>query len=60
MRPNMSESVHNRDRLDIAFASCQTALQRQIDSVDRQIDHLVYQLYGLTDAEIALVESAAT
>lgn len=33
-----------------------TVLQRQIQTVDRQIDQLVYQLYGLTDREIALVE----
>jgi adenine-specific DNA-methyltransferase len=35
-----------------------TALERQIAAVDRQIDQLVYELYGLSDAEIALVESA--
>jgi hypothetical protein len=33
-------------------------LQRQIDSTDRQIDQLVYELYGLTDDEIAIVEAA--
>jgi hypothetical protein len=31
-------------------------LQRQIDAADRQIDALVYQLYGLTDDEIEIVE----
>jgi len=31
---------------------------RQIDSTDRQIDRLVYDLYGLTDAEIEIVEGA--
>ena len=36
-----------------------TLLQRQIDATDRQIDQLVYQLYGLTDEEIALVEGGA-
>jgi hypothetical protein len=30
--------------------------QRQIDSTDRQIDVLVYELYRLTDEEIAIVE----
>jgi hypothetical protein len=35
-----------------------TALQRQIDATDSQIDQLVYELYGLTDAEIAVVETA--
>jgi hypothetical protein len=33
-----------------------TALQRQIDATDRQIDQLVYDLYGLTEEEIAIVE----
>jgi hypothetical protein len=31
-------------------------LQRQIDATDKQIDQLVYQLYGLTDEEIKIVE----
>jgi len=30
--------------------------QRQINSTDRQIDNLVYGLYGLTDEEIKIVE----
>jgi hypothetical protein len=34
----------------------QDLYQRQIDATDRQIDHLVYALYGLTEAEIRLVE----
>jgi hypothetical protein len=36
-----------------------TALQRQIEATDRQIDQLVYQLYELTEAEIAIVEAAS-
>ena len=35
-----------------------TILQRQIDATDKEIDALVYQLYGLTDEEIAIVEKA--
>jgi hypothetical protein len=31
-------------------------IQRQIDATDQQIDALVYQLYGLTDDEIKIVE----
>jgi hypothetical protein len=31
-------------------------IQRQIDSTDKQIDQLVYELYGLTDKEICIVE----
>jgi hypothetical protein len=34
----------------------QTALQRQIDATDGQIDALVYELYGLTEEEIKIVE----
>ncbi len=32
-------------------------LQRQIEATDCQIDQLVYELYGLTDEEIAIVEA---
>jgi type I restriction-modification system DNA methylase subunit len=35
-----------------------TLLQRQLYATDRQIDQLVYQLYGLTDEEIELVEKS--
>ena len=31
-------------------------IQRQIDGTDREIDRLVYELYGLTKDEIAIVE----
>jgi hypothetical protein len=36
-----------------------TALQRQIDATDQQIDKLVYELYGLTEEEIKIVEGEA-
>ncbi|MFM2199703.1 MAG: hypothetical protein RLZZ505_3135 [Verrucomicrobiota bacterium] len=36
----------------------QTALDRQISATDTQIDRLVYDLYGLTEEEITLVEGA--
>ena len=35
-----------------------TALKRQIQAIDKQIDDLVYQLYGLTDKEINIIEQA--
>lgn len=35
-----------------------TAIRRQIDATDKQIDRLVYELYGLSDEEIAIVEEA--
>ncbi|MCJ7481379.1 MAG: N-6 DNA methylase, partial [Thermodesulfovibrionales bacterium] len=34
----------------------QEQIQRQIDATDRQIDTLVYELYGLTEKEIKIVE----
>jgi len=34
-----------------------TTLQRQIDATDQQIDQLVYELYGLTQEEIKIVEA---
>ncbi len=34
-----------------------TRIQRQIDATDREIDALVYELYGLTEDEIKIVES---
>jgi hypothetical protein len=34
------------------------AIQRQIDATDAEIDRLVYDLYGLTEEEIAIVEWA--
>ena len=33
-----------------------TAIQRQIDAADQQIDRLVYELYELTEEEIKIVE----
>lgn len=33
-------------------------LDRQISAVDRQIDRLVYEMYGLTDEEIRIIEES--
>ena len=38
----------------------QTALTRQIAATDTQIDRLVYDLYGLTEDEIKIVEGEPT
>ena len=38
----------------------QQRLQRLIDATDRQIDALVYELYGLTAEEIEIVESGVS
>jgi hypothetical protein len=37
-----------------------TKLQRRIDATDREIDRLVYDLYGLTEEEIGIVEGKAS
>jgi len=37
-----------------------TRLQRQIEATDKQIDALVYELYGLTKEEIKMVEESRT
>jgi hypothetical protein len=34
----------------------ETRLQRQIDATDQQIDYMVYELYGLTEKEVQIVE----
>ena len=39
-------------------AAKKAVIQRQIDATDREIDRLVYDLYGLTKEEIAIVEGA--
>jgi hypothetical protein len=36
----------------------QTVIGAQISATDRQIDRLVYELYGLTEDEIRIVEEA--
>jgi hypothetical protein len=38
--------------------SGRSALQHQIEHTDRKTGQLVYELYGLSDEEIALVEAA--
>jgi len=48
-------------RLDAAATPHQKqVVQRQIEATDRQIDQLVYELYGLSDEEIAIVEQSPT
>jgi hypothetical protein len=49
------ETLHTR--LAAANSAAQTdVIQRQIAATDAQIDRLVYDLYGLSDEEIAIVE----
>lgn len=48
-----------RQKLAAATIPADKALyQRQIEATDRQIDALVYDLYGLTEEEIAIVKAS--
>ncbi len=56
----VKEMLGFTERLSMAkTAQEKTTLQRQIQPTDRQIDRLVYELYGLTDDEIKIVEEGA-
>lgn len=46
----------NRKLADARTADEKTALQRIIDATDQSIDKLVYELYGMTEEEIRIVE----
>ena len=43
----------------VCFWQPQSTLQNAVAATDRAIDALVYELYGLTPEEIALVEGAS-
>jgi len=47
-----------RNSPPLGTAHEKTVLERQIAAADRQIDLLVYELYGLTEEEITIVEQA--
>jgi hypothetical protein len=64
LHAKMVELVEAMLQLHKSLAAAKTpnekeALQRQITATDAQIDQLVYELYGLTDDEIKIVEEAA-
>lgn len=51
--------INLKTRLSVArVAHERTILQRRIDALDQQIDGLVYELYRLTEDEIAVVEAS--
>jgi len=37
----------------------QTLIKRQMAATDKEIDELVYELYGLTEEEIVIVEAGS-
>ena len=47
------------ESLVAAIAAGKKLYQRQIEAADEEIDALVYELYGLTEEEIAFVEEAS-
>ena len=52
-------SLYREYCIDNLIPQEKTALQRQIEATDKQIDQLVYKLYGLTEEEIKIVEESA-
>ena len=46
----------NKELQKAKTAHGQTILKRRIDATDREIDLLVYELYGLTEEEIKIIE----
>ena len=55
----VTQMLETRPQLAAARTDRDTDLYtRKVASLDRQIDALVYELYGLTDDEIAIVEGA--
>ena len=57
----VARSARRRLHKELAAARTpteKTPLQRQIEATDRQIDRLVYELYGLSEEEIRIVEGA--
>jgi len=48
----------NRKLGDAKTAHDRNIIQRQINAADREIDDLVYKLYGLTEKEIKIVEES--
>lgn len=50
----------HRDFTAAKTAHDKTLIERQIAATDKQIDRLVYELYGLTEEEIAVVEGSGT
>ncbi|HUU29021.1 MAG TPA: TaqI-like C-terminal specificity domain-containing protein [archaeon] len=48
----------NRQLAEAREPQARTVLKRQIETTDRLIDRLVYELYGLTEEEIGIVEKS--
>jgi hypothetical protein len=49
----------NKKLQDASLDHEKTLLSRQVEATDAAIDKLVYELYGLTEEEIKIVESGS-
>ena len=58
--PSMVEQmlVLHKQLAEAKEPQTKTVLQRRIETTDRQIDRLVYELYELTEDEIKIVEGS--
>jgi len=50
--------AHHKQRAEVKTDHEKNLVERQIEATDKQIDALVYELYGLTEEEIRIVEGA--
>ena len=59
IREERSGVLHslNKKKQDAALDHERELLARQVEATDASIDKLVYELYGLTEEEIGIVES---
>ena len=52
-----SNSNPKKPKLNVLFIVADD-LKKEIDKTDKEIDQMVYELYGLTEEEINIVEEA--
>jgi type I restriction-modification system DNA methylase subunit len=52
--------VFNKKNFETKTPQDKISIQRQINTLERQIDSLVYELFALTEEEIEIVEGAST
>lgn len=52
-----SNSNPKKPKLNVLFIVADD-LKKEIDKTDKEIDQMVYELYGLTEEEIKIVEEA--
>jgi hypothetical protein len=53
------KDVTKHDKV-VSLSSEKEMVQRRIDAIDSEIDRLVYELYGLTDEEIKIIEGSCS